>query len=72
MRTLHWAESGSPEPRAPKVRPVRHLRADTDLLPHGRPGQHRMSPPALAAIVDRDDSAARAISATNPQAEGVP
>ncbi len=72
MRTLHWAEWDSPEPRAPTARPVRHVRPDASTLPHGHPRRYRTSPPALAATVDNDDSAAEVTFATNPQAEGVP
>ncbi len=71
LRTLHWAEGDSPEPRALVARPVRHVRAKGNFLPHGHPRHYRTSPPALAAIVSEDDDVAEVTFATNPQAKGV-
>jgi hypothetical protein len=49
MRTLRWSDRGSPEPRAIRARPVRHVRPLGVSLFRGRPRRHCTPPPALAA-----------------------
>ena len=71
MRTALRAEWDSPEPRAPLARPVRHVRPLESILPQGHPRRYCTSPPALAAIVHRDDHIAQVTLATNPLADGV-
>jgi hypothetical protein len=70
MRTLHWADWGIPEPRAPLARPVRHVRTLDHLLPQGHPRRYCTSPPALAAIVRTDDQAAEVAFLPTPGADG--
>jgi len=72
MGTVSWAEWGSPEPRAPAARPMRHVHLTENSLPHGHPRRRCTSPPALAAIVQPDDQAAAVTSAQNPLAQGAP
>ena len=69
MRTLHWADWGNPEPRAPLARPVRHVRAMEHISPQGHPRWHCTSPPALAAIVRTDDQATVVTSVPTPGAD---